>query len=195
MATAMEPLESTFAREAKAGRKIWGWFLAFGIAQIVLGAIAVSHAFGATVISVMTLGFLLLIGAAAQMAAAIWAWNWRGFFVYLLVGLIYAVTGGLMVERPCWPPRCSRSCSRLLSSLAAHTGSSLPSRTASRAGGGSCATVLSRNRAHGERHDLVVPGPCRPQWKVALHALSRLSAAKRKLRSVSRAPSLQKHSE
>jgi uncharacterized membrane protein HdeD (DUF308 family) len=86
--------------EANRVRKNWGWFLALGIVQIVVGMLAVSFAFSATLASVVTLGILLLIAAGAQMAAAIWAWDWRGFFLFLLLAILYAVTGFLMLQQP-----------------------------------------------------------------------------------------------
>ena len=81
-------------------RKIWGWFLALGIIQIVVGVLAVSFAFSATLASVMTLGILLLIAAGAQLAAAIWTRDWGGFFLYILVGILYAVAGFLTIQHP-----------------------------------------------------------------------------------------------
>src|SRR5262249_51616896 len=50
--------------------------------------------------SVVTLGVLLLIAAGAQTAAAIWARDWKGFFLFLLLGVLYAVTGFLMLQHP-----------------------------------------------------------------------------------------------
>jgi uncharacterized membrane protein HdeD (DUF308 family) len=86
--------------QANSIRKTWGWFLAFGIVQIVAGTLAVGFAFSATLASVVTLGVLLLIAAGAQTAAAIWARNWGGFFLYLLLGVLYAVSGSLTLQYP-----------------------------------------------------------------------------------------------
>jgi uncharacterized membrane protein HdeD (DUF308 family) len=81
-------------------RKAWGWFLAFGVLQIVVGMLAVSFAFSASIASVVLLGILLLVAAGAQMAAAVWARDWSGFFLFLLVGVLYAVAGFLMLGQP-----------------------------------------------------------------------------------------------
>jgi uncharacterized membrane protein HdeD (DUF308 family) len=88
------------SEEANLVRKNWGWFLAGGIVQIVAGMIAASFAFGATYASVVTLGVLLPILAGTQTAAAIWARGWSGFFLYLLVGVLYAVAGFLTFQHP-----------------------------------------------------------------------------------------------
>ena len=81
-------------------RKQWGWFLAFGIVQIIVGVLAVGFAFSATLVSVVMLGVLLLIAAGAQLAAAILARNWGGFALFLLLGVLYAVAGLLTLEHP-----------------------------------------------------------------------------------------------
>src|SRR5438132_1120840 len=81
-------------------RKNWGWFLALGVIQIVVGMLALSFAFTATLASVVTLGVLLLIAAGAQMGAAIWARDWSGFSLFLLVGVVYAVAGFFTLQHP-----------------------------------------------------------------------------------------------
>ena len=81
-------------------RKNWGWFLALGIVQIIVGTLAVGFAFSAALASVVTLGVLLLIAGAAQMAAALLAREWEGFFLFMLLAFLYAVAGFLTLEHP-----------------------------------------------------------------------------------------------
>jgi uncharacterized membrane protein HdeD (DUF308 family) len=81
-------------------RANWGWFLALGIALIVLGTLAIGAAFIATLAVAVTFGILLLIGGGVQIASAFWARRWSGFFLQLLVGILYVVVGALMVEHP-----------------------------------------------------------------------------------------------
>jgi uncharacterized membrane protein HdeD (DUF308 family) len=97
---ANERLEGMLTEEASSVRKSWGWFLALGIVQIVAGMLAVSFAFSATVASVVTLGVLLLVAGGAQVGAAIWARDWSGFFLFLLVGVLYAVAGLFTLQQP-----------------------------------------------------------------------------------------------
>jgi uncharacterized membrane protein HdeD (DUF308 family) len=97
---ASERIEGMLTEEATSIRKSWGWFLALGIVQIVAGTFAVGFAFSAMLASVVTLGVLLLIAAAAQTAAAIWARDFGGFFLYLLLGVLYAVAGLLTLQYP-----------------------------------------------------------------------------------------------
>jgi uncharacterized membrane protein HdeD (DUF308 family) len=95
-----ERIVGTLTEEATWVRRNWGWFLALGIVQIVVGVLAVGFAFSATLASVVTLGVLLLIAAGAQIAAAILARDWGGFFLSLLVGVLYAVVGLLTLRHP-----------------------------------------------------------------------------------------------
>jgi uncharacterized membrane protein HdeD (DUF308 family) len=95
-----QPLPGVLSELVAEVREIWWWFLALGIIQIVVGVLAVSFAFSATLASVVTLGILLLIAAGAQLAAAIWTRDWGGFFLYVLVGILYAVAGFLTIQQP-----------------------------------------------------------------------------------------------
>jgi uncharacterized membrane protein HdeD (DUF308 family) len=78
---------------------------ALGIVQIIVGALAVGFAFSATLSSVVTLGVLLLIAAGAQMAAALLARDWDGFFLFLLLAFVYGVAGFLTLNTRCLPRR------------------------------------------------------------------------------------------
>jgi uncharacterized membrane protein HdeD (DUF308 family) len=101
MATiANDRIAGMLTEEANSIRKNWGWFLALGIVLIIAGTLAVGFAVSATLASVVTLGILLLIAAGAQTAAAIWARGWSGFFLYLLLGVLYAVAGLLTLQYP-----------------------------------------------------------------------------------------------
>ena len=78
----------------------WGWFLALGIVQIVLGMIALGEAFLMTIFSVVLLGWLLIIGGVASIVHAFMERQWGGFFIDLLTGLFYCVAGFMMVANP-----------------------------------------------------------------------------------------------
>jgi uncharacterized membrane protein HdeD (DUF308 family) len=45
-------------------------------------------------------GVLLLVAAGAQLGAAIGARDWSGFFLFLLVGVLYAVAGFFTLQQP-----------------------------------------------------------------------------------------------
>ena len=77
-----------------------GLLLALAIVQIIVGCLALSFSFAATIASVVVLGALLLIASAVEMAAAIVARNLKGFFLFLLVGILYTVAGFLCLVHP-----------------------------------------------------------------------------------------------
>jgi len=77
----------------------WGWFLALGIVQIVLGMVALGEAFLMTIFSVVMLGWLL-IGGVSSIVHAFMERQWSGFFIDLLTGLFYCVAGFMMVSSP-----------------------------------------------------------------------------------------------
>jgi uncharacterized membrane protein HdeD (DUF308 family) len=77
-----------------------GWFLALGILQIIVGIWALCFSLSATIASVAVLGSILLIAGGAQVAAAFLARSWSGFFLFLLIGILYAITGALALTHP-----------------------------------------------------------------------------------------------
>jgi uncharacterized membrane protein HdeD (DUF308 family) len=81
-------------------RNSWGWFLVLGLALVILGMLAISFAFVASLVTVVTFGILLLASGFVQVASAVWARRWRGFFLHLLVGILYLIVGFFMLERP-----------------------------------------------------------------------------------------------
>jgi len=74
--------------------------LVLGMALIVVGMIAMSATFVATLATVVMLGCLLIAGGVAQIVNAFFARGWRGFGLHMLAGIIYLVIGLLMINRP-----------------------------------------------------------------------------------------------
>jgi uncharacterized membrane protein HdeD (DUF308 family) len=86
--------------ELEAIRAHWVWFLALGIILIIVGTIAVGMPFVASLATAVTLGSLLLFGGAAQLVGAFWTRDWSGFFLSLLMGILYVVLGMMFVRHP-----------------------------------------------------------------------------------------------
>jgi uncharacterized membrane protein HdeD (DUF308 family) len=78
----------------------WGWFLAFGIILMLLGIAAVVRAVTATVASMVFFGWLLLFSGIIEFVHAFMVGKWAGFFLHILVALLFGITGALMVFRP-----------------------------------------------------------------------------------------------
>lgn len=78
----------------------WGWFVALGIALIILGAVCVVGDVTATLATVLAFGWLLIVGAALALIHAFRVRSWSGFFLYLLSAVLRGFTGYLLVRYP-----------------------------------------------------------------------------------------------
>ena len=99
------PAEVRLARrvlrhELEAIRAHWAWFLTLGIILIVVGTIAVGMPFVASLATAVTFGALLFVGGVAQLVGAFWTRDWSGFFLSLLMGILYLVLGLFFLRDP-----------------------------------------------------------------------------------------------
>lgn len=81
-------------------RDHWAWFLAFGILLVLLGAFAIGAATFTTFLSIFLIGIILFAGGIAKIIYSFWAKDWGGFFISLLVGILYGVMGGIFLAKP-----------------------------------------------------------------------------------------------
>jgi len=81
-------------------RSEWGWFVALGIALVLLGMLAFGNVFAATVVSVLYVGAMMIIGAILQIIQAFRVKSWGGFFFWLLGGIIYGIAGAIAFYNP-----------------------------------------------------------------------------------------------
>jgi uncharacterized membrane protein HdeD (DUF308 family) len=81
-------------------KKRWGWFLALGILLVLLGTIAVGSSVAFTLASMWFIGCLMIFGGILQGSHAFMAKRWGGFFMDLLLGLLYVVVGMMVVANP-----------------------------------------------------------------------------------------------
>ena len=77
-----------------------GWFVALGIALIVLGAVCIIGNVTATLATILAFGWLLMVGAVLSLIQAFRVRNWSGFFLYFLSALLRGVTGYLLIRYP-----------------------------------------------------------------------------------------------
>ena len=96
----LDRVSDPLAIEPNRVRNLRIWLLAIGILQILAGVLAASFAFAATMVSVVTLGILLIVSAAGQTAAAVVSREWGGFLLFVLLGIFYAVAGFLTIQHP-----------------------------------------------------------------------------------------------
>ncbi|OYW49478.1 MAG: HdeD protein [Rhizobiales bacterium 17-65-6] len=78
----------------------WGWFVALGVAFVILGFVALAHLLVSTVATALYVGALVLVGGIVQVMHAFRIKEWGRFLFWLLSGLLYVVAGGLIVYEP-----------------------------------------------------------------------------------------------
>jgi uncharacterized membrane protein HdeD (DUF308 family) len=78
----------------------WGWFVALGIAQLVLGIIAWFDVIAFTIAGVIFIGAVLLVAGIFQVVHAFMDREWSAFLLHLLVGILYVIGGFLLMAEP-----------------------------------------------------------------------------------------------
>lgn len=76
------------------------WFLILGVVLIVIGTIAIGSAELMTMVSVLLFGWLLIFAGLFEIIHGFARRAWGGFFINLMGGLLYGVTGLLMISHP-----------------------------------------------------------------------------------------------
>jgi uncharacterized membrane protein HdeD (DUF308 family) len=87
-------------QELQSLRDHWLLLLILGACLAAIGILAIISSFIATLATVTFFGTLLLIGAIIQVVNAVTCRNWRGFFIYLIAGVLYGVVGLIMMNHP-----------------------------------------------------------------------------------------------
>jgi uncharacterized membrane protein HdeD (DUF308 family) len=81
-------------------RTRWGWFVALGIGQIVLGVIAWFDVIAFTIAGVVFIGAMLVVAGVFQVIHAFMDRAWGAFILDLLVGVLYVIGGFLLMAEP-----------------------------------------------------------------------------------------------
>lgn len=85
---------------SQAVREKRGWFIAFGIVLMLVGAVAILSPMLATFSTAIFIGWILIFGGAAQILHAFWAKGWGGFFWESFIGLLYLLAGIALLTYP-----------------------------------------------------------------------------------------------
>ncbi len=82
--------------------KNWLWFFMWGLVLVILGCAAISAATFTTLLSVVFIGILLLISGIVITldCFSFWWGKGRGFFLHLLIGLLYITAGITLINSP-----------------------------------------------------------------------------------------------
>jgi uncharacterized membrane protein HdeD (DUF308 family) len=82
--------------------KNWVWFLIWGMVLLILGLFAVSAATFTTLLTVVALGFILLVCGTVILVDTFTFW-WRrghGFLLHLIMGIIYLTAAAMIICNP-----------------------------------------------------------------------------------------------
>ena len=66
----------------------------------MVGTLAIGAPFVASLATALTLGVLLVAGGIAELVGSFWTRDWSGFFLMLLMGLLYVAWAFLSLNRP-----------------------------------------------------------------------------------------------
>ena len=78
----------------------WGWFVGLGICLIILGILSVWYAYTATLISVLYLGYLLMLIGILEGIQAFKFKHWSNIFLHIFLSVLYLVGGGFTIFYP-----------------------------------------------------------------------------------------------
>ncbi|HEY1379350.1 MAG TPA: HdeD family acid-resistance protein [Gemmataceae bacterium] len=90
---------SPLDERAALGRQ-WWVYLALGVISVIVGMLAISSTFVATLVSVRVFGWLLLFAGITEVVHAVMVRNMRGFALHLLAAALYLIVGLFMLEDP-----------------------------------------------------------------------------------------------
>jgi uncharacterized membrane protein HdeD (DUF308 family) len=77
-----------------------GWFIALGVALIILGVLAIALPVAATLTVEIFIGWLLLFGGGFQLVHLLRSQSWRGAVLQILASVLYLGTGLLLLLYP-----------------------------------------------------------------------------------------------
>jgi uncharacterized membrane protein HdeD (DUF308 family) len=77
-----------------------GWYLALGVFLIILGVLASGMAVVTTLISVMALGWVLILAGAAMTVLSFLTGKWSGFLLTLAAGILSIIAGATILNSP-----------------------------------------------------------------------------------------------
>jgi uncharacterized membrane protein HdeD (DUF308 family) len=75
-------------------------FFGLGLVSVIVGLLAISSVFIATLASVVYFGVLLMISGAAEVIHSVMVRNLRGFAMHMLAAALYLLAGLFMLEDP-----------------------------------------------------------------------------------------------
>jgi uncharacterized membrane protein HdeD (DUF308 family) len=78
----------------------WGWFVALGIGELILGGVASTNLMVANLASVLVIGAAMVVAGIFQIIHAFPARSLRGFLFWQVAGIVYAAAGAIILYDP-----------------------------------------------------------------------------------------------
>jgi uncharacterized membrane protein HdeD (DUF308 family) len=78
----------------------WGWFVALGIGELILGGVASVNLLAASLASVLVIGAAMVVAGIFQIIHGFSARGLRGFLFWQLAGIVYAAAGAIILYDP-----------------------------------------------------------------------------------------------
>jgi uncharacterized membrane protein HdeD (DUF308 family) len=78
----------------------WGWFVALGVVDLILGGVASTNLMLANLASVLFVGAAVLVSGLCQIVHALSARRLRSFLLWLLGSLVYTAAGAVILYDP-----------------------------------------------------------------------------------------------
>lgn len=76
------------------------WFIILGILLIILGCVSIVYPLVSTLAAELVVAWIFLFAGIMQVIYAFQTKTWSGFFLDLLVGILYIIAGGWMIYNP-----------------------------------------------------------------------------------------------
>ena len=78
----------------------WGWFVALGVGELILGGVASTNLLAASLASVLVIGAAIAVAGLIQIFHAFSARGPGGVLLWLLAGVVYATAGAIILYDP-----------------------------------------------------------------------------------------------
>ncbi|WP_354127288.1 HdeD family acid-resistance protein [Bradyrhizobium sp. i1.15.2] len=98
--TDMSNSKASLGRAVHAISGKWGWFVALGVGELILGGIASANLMAASLASVLVIGVSMAVAGIFQIVHAFSVHGLRGFLFWLFAGIVYAAAGAVVLYDP-----------------------------------------------------------------------------------------------
>jgi uncharacterized membrane protein HdeD (DUF308 family) len=78
----------------------WGWFVALGVGELIIGGVASANLMAANLASVLVIGAAMVVAGIFQIIHAFTSRGLRGFLFWQLAGIVYAAAGAIILYDP-----------------------------------------------------------------------------------------------